>query len=125
MKRIIIGILILFIFLIAFICLRFLNYGNKSQIMGASLVTLDIPKFSSIKDECCTYEATFKSFRSSKVLQKELDKIMNSYMKINCYGNNYYYNIKNDVTITEYKVNPSSFENTFEIKYQKGNICLD
>ena len=50
---------------------------------------------------------------------------MNSYMKISCNGSDYYYNIKSDVTITEYKVNAEAIENTFEIKYQKGNICLD
>lgn len=125
MRKIIIVVLIFLVFLIGLICLRYLSFGSKSQVMGASLVNLDIPKFSSIKDECCLYEATFKSFRSSKVLKRELDKIMNSYMKVSCNGSDYYYNIKSDVTITEYKVNTEALENTFEIKYQKGNICLD
>lgn len=124
MKKLIIGGVIFLIILISILCLRFLNFGSKSQVMGASILTLDIPKFSSIESECCTYEATFKSFRSAKVLKKELDKIMDSYMKINCNGNDYYYSIQNNVTIIEYQVNPSSIKNTFKIKYEKGNKCF-
>ena len=125
MKKIIISVLVFLMLLIVFLGLRFLSFGSKTQIMGASLVSLDIPKFSSIKSESSTsYDATFKSLRSAKVLQKELDKIMSSYMKINCNGGTYYYNMKSDVTITLYFVNPPSLINTFEIVYEKGNVCL-
>ena len=124
MKKIIIGISVFCIILIVFLGLRFLSFGSKSQTMGASLVNLDIPKFSSIKDECCNFKATFKSLRSAKVLEKELDKIMDSYMKVSCNGETYYYNIKSDVTIISYYVNSSKLINTYEIVYEKGNICL-
>ena len=125
MKKIIIGVSVFLTLLIVFLGLRYISFGSKTQVMGASLVNLEIPKFSSIKSESSSsYEATFKSLRSAKVLKKELDKIMNNYMKVSCNGGTYYYNMKNDVTITSYYVNPSQLINTFEIAYEKGNICL-
>lgn len=103
--------------------IKFIPFGTKKAMMGASLVELEVPKFSTIKTECCTYSATFKTLRSTSIIQSELDKIMTNYKQISCDGKTYYYNFDTNVTIKEYGTKQGLLFNTFYIEYSKGNAC--
>ena len=46
---------------------------------------------------------------------------MNHYEKISCNSRTYYYDRKNDITITDYGVQSEFIINSFFITYDKGN----
>lgn len=98
-------------------------YGITNYQSEASGKILDIPKLSKLSEECCMYSATFKSPRSYSSLKSELEKIMDSYEKLNCEGKEYYYNKEEDFTITEYGLQRGFVFNSFYITYGAGNSC--
>lgn len=116
-------IIVLAVLIVLILGIKFIPFGTKNNFMGASLVNLEIPKLSSIKSECCMYSATFKTFRGTSVIKKELDSIMAKYEKTTCEGKTYYYNKEENVTISEYGVKSGLLQNTFYINYSKGNYC--
>lgn len=116
-------IIVLCVIIVLVIGLKFLPLGTKKVMMGASLIDLEVPKLSSIKEECCMYSATFKTLRGKSVIKKELDKVIDSYDKIYCDGKVQYYNKDEDVTISEYGLKGGILFNTFYITYSKGNAC--
>ncbi|MDD2377710.1 MAG: hypothetical protein PHD10_02745 [Bacilli bacterium] len=118
-KNIIILTIILLIGI--FIGLKYIPFGTTKYNMPNSNVELKVPKLSSFEEECCMFSATFKSFRSKSSLQRELDKIMNSYEKKICNNRTIYYNEKQDITITEYGVKRGILLNTFYVTYDKGS----
>lgn len=120
MKKFISLVVIVILFILA---IRLVPLGTKSMTMGASLVNLDVPKLSSLSEECCTYSATFKTIRGEKVIGKEIKELMESYQKKNCNGKIYHYDPKNNVTIIDYEVIPGIIFNKFKINYKKGNTC--
>ncbi len=120
-KAIIFSIVV--ILLVSILILKFVPLGTKKEFMGASLISLEIPKLSSIDSECCMYSATFKTLRSSTIIKKELDKIMDKYEKVTCNDQEYYYDHSQDVTITEYGVDSGLILSKFYITYTKGNYC--
>ena len=102
-----------------FLSARYISMGTSEQFLPVSSATLTIPKFSIYVKECCMTSVTFKSFQNLKLLQKELDKIMNDYEKINC-GENTYYDKEHDLTITEYGIKKGVILNEFYITFDKG-----
>ena len=98
-------------------------YGVTNYQSGASGKILDVPKFSKLSEECCMYSATFKSPRSYSVLKVELENIFDTYKKMNCDGKEYFYNEKEDYTITEYGLKRGFVFNSFYITYGPGNSC--
>ena len=118
-------IIIVCIFLIAFFVLKLAPLGSKKAMMGASLIEMEVPKLSTLADECCTYEATFKSIRSKASLEKEFKKIVKNYVKLDYADGTYYCNTKDNYTILNYDVKSGFIFNTFHIKYEKGNKCFD
>lgn len=120
MKKIIIVLVLIVCF---YLGIKFIPMGTKRVRMGASLVELEVPKFSSIKSECCTYKVTFKTLRGKNIIKKELDKVINSYMKESCNNNTVYYNMKDDITITKYDVSGGFLYSTFTLEYVKGRLC--
>jgi len=122
-KKIIIGSVILVVLISAFLILKFVPLGTKQSMMGASIVSLEVPKLSRVKSECCSYEATFSSISSVGVLEKQLEDIMAKYIKVSCNGKTYYYNGFENITITEYGVESGFIFNTFYINYSRGNYC--
>lgn len=120
MKKIIIIVVIL-IFLI--IGLKFIPFGTKKMVMGASLISIEVPKLSSLDSECCSYQATFKSIRSENSLRKDLDNIMSKYKKISCNDKVYYYDELNNITYEQYEFSSGLFFNTYKLSYTRNNIC--
>ena len=118
MKKIIIGIVTI---IVLFIGLKFIPLGTKKMRMGASLISIEVPKLSSLDSECCSYEATFKSIRGKNVLKKELDKIMSKYQKMTCNNETYYYDIKNNISYKEYEISSGLFFSTYKISYVRDN----
>lgn len=98
-------------------------YGITTYKSGASNRVLDIPKLMKLKEECCNYSATFSSPRSIGALRKDVEKIINSYEKLNCDGKNYYYNSKENFTITEYSIERGIILNKVHFVYGVGNSC--
>lgn len=116
-------IIVLLILVVVLACIKCIPFGTKKTFMGASLITLEVPKLSSIDSECCLYSATFKTLRGASVIEKELDGIMETYEKIICEDKTYYYNRSQNVTISEYGVKKGLIFNKFYINYSKGNYC--
>lgn len=103
--------------------LLIIPYGVATYKSGASNRVLEIPKFMKLKEECCNYTAIFSSPRSAWALKKDLEKIIKSYELLNCDGKNYYYNAKENYTITEYGVEKGIFLNRVYFTYGIGNSC--
>ena len=117
LKWIFLGLLIAIFFLIR---VKYTKVGTTERFLPVSSATLEVPKFSIYKEECCMFSVTFQSFQNIKLLQKELDNIMNGYQKIECGNNNYYYDKEHNLTITSYGVNKGLFLNEFYIVFGKG-----
>lgn len=122
-KNIIIVLIILLVLIVGFIGIKFISFGTENAMMGASLVEIEVPKLSNLSEECCTYEATLKTLRGKKSIQKELDKMVEKYQKTNCNGKVAYYDLVNDVTIFEYNVESDGLFTKYTIKYNKGQTC--
>lgn len=119
-KRILIGISLS---CLALAILLMIPYGISSYKSGASNKNLDVPKFMKLKEECCNYSATFSSPRSAWALKKDVEKIISGYELLNCEGKEYYYNAKENYTITEYGVKKGLFLNQVYFTYGVGNSC--
>lgn len=120
MKKIVIVIILL---IVIFISLKFIPFGTKNMMMGASLINIEVPKLSSLSSECCSYEATFKSIRSKSILKKELDEIMSKYQEISCNNKTYYYDPNNNITYESYELSGGLFFSTYKISYVKNKMC--
>ena len=116
-KIMIFAIIVLFVI---FLILKFMPFNKSTYKSEQTGVKLKIPGFSSFKKECCMTSATFTSLRSSLVLKKELNDIMSDYEAYTCNNKIYYYDEKEDVTISEYGVEQGLLFNTFYITYDKG-----
>lgn len=124
MKKALIGIvLVLVLFICIFLGLKYVSLGTKNARLGATLISIEVPKLSSLKSECCEYEAIFKTIRGKDVIEKELNNIMNKYMKVSCNGRDYYYDMKNNITYTDYEVTSKGISTEFKLAYVRNNIC--
>lgn len=121
-KKIKIISLIVGIVIIGIICFKNISFGKTIYKIPNSNVNLEVPKLSFFKKDCCMFSSTFKSFRSKLSLQKELDKMIDSYEKRTCNNKPIYYNKDNDITITGYGVNSEFIMNSFYINYDKGEF---
>lgn len=122
-KNIIIAISILVVLVLVFIGIKVIPFGTKEATMGANIQKIEVPALSSLESECCTYEATFKTLRGKASIQKELDKMVENYMQIDCNGKKAYYDMTHNVTIFEYEVKASGLFTKFTIKYNIGRTC--
>jgi hypothetical protein len=123
MKKKIIIILLIIIALLA--VFKFVPLGSTKYTIPDYSVTLEIPKLSTFKEVCCMFSASFSSFRSAFIIQKELDSIMSKYERMTCHNKTYYYDKKNDITISDYTVKHGLIKNTFFIIYNKGKYSDD
>lgn len=117
LKWILLGLLIAISF---FVIIKYTPVATTERFLPVSKTTLKVPKFSIYKEECCMYVVTFQSFQNVKLLQKELDKIMEQYEKIKCGEKNYYYDKEQDITIFRYGVEKGLLLNEFYIELGKG-----
>lgn len=117
-KRIIVGIILILIIM----GIKYIPFGISEKKLGIGSITLTVPQYSIFDNVCCMYAANFKSFRSTQILKKELDKIMNGYETITCEEKKYYYDAKQNLTITDYGVNHGIPFNTFYIVFDKGKL---
>ena len=69
------------------------------------------------------YSAEFKSVRSAYILKKEFDNIVKNYKILRCNNQIYFYDEKNDITITEYSIERGFLFNKFYIVFDEGNSC--
>ena len=69
------------------------------------------------------YSADFKSVRSAYILKKEFDNIVKNYKILRCNNQIYFYDEKNDITITEYSIERGFLFNKFYIVFDEGNSC--
>ena len=122
MKKLIIVFCIL---LLVFFALKYIPFGSKKAMMGASLIEIEVPKLVTLDSECCTYEATFKSIRSKTSLENEFKKIIKDYVKFDNNNQTYYCNFKDNYTILDYTINSGFIFNSLHIKYELGNKCID
>lgn len=122
-KNLIIGSVVVIVLICVFLILKFVSFGIKESIMGASIIPLEVPKMARVKSECCSYSATFSCISSVSIIEEELENIMSKYQKISCNGKEYYYNAFEDITILEYSIESGFIYNTFKIDYTKGNYC--
>lgn len=122
-KNTIIVLLVLVALVVVFIGVKFIPFGTKEAMMGANITRIEVPSLSSLESECCEYEATFKSFRGKGSIQKELDKMVDKYIKIDCSGKTVYYDMDHNITVFDYEVNGGLIFTTYTIKYNIGQTC--
>ena len=123
MKNLFKIIFIVVFLLISFIAIKFIPLGTKKMTLGATLISIEVPKLSSLDSECCEYEATFKTFRGVKSIKKDFDNIMSKYQKVICNGKSYYYDKSNNITYKEVTYEGGILLNTYKISYVRDNIC--
>lgn len=116
-------IIVTLIIFISIIFIKYIPFGyttfKSDDIYAKELI---VPKMSHFEEECCMFSANFKSFRSKIVLEKELNRIMKNYDERKCNDNIYYYDKKNNITITEYGVERTGLLNRIYIVYDIGDI---
>lgn len=126
-KRIFVIFAIIGMLLVVFICLKNISFGISTKKMINSDVTLKIPKMSLLDEECCMFSATFKSLSSKKVLQKELNNIINGYDKKTCNNRTIYYDKEQKISIYDYGIKSGFILNEYYINYDKveydANSC--
>ena len=122
-KNVLIVLGVLVVLIVGLIGIKVISFGTENAMMGASLINIEVPKLSTLTEECCVYEATFSTLRGKKSIQKELDSMVEKYQEINCNGKKAYYDLTNDVTIFEYSVESSGLFTKYTIKYNKGQTC--
>lgn len=108
------------VMLVAFLGLKFIPFKKTTYKSEQTDVNLRIPGFSFFNKECCMTSVTFTSPRSALFLQAELNDIMSDYESYTCNNNKYYYDEKEDITISKYGVEVGLLFNTFYITYDKG-----
>lgn len=123
MKKYIIGSITILIIFILILAVKVHSTGTTTQIMGASLVGLEVPRLSMITDEHGEYVASFNSFRSIRSLEKEFKNILSNYEQCFEDGASHYYNKNNNTTILNYKIERGFIVNSYTIHYVKGNAC--
>ncbi len=116
-------LIFLSIFLLVFAILLMIPYGLGTYHSEASNRILDVPKFVKLKEECCSYNATFSTLRSTWSLQKDLEEMIKNYDVLDCDGKTYYYNPTENYTITEYGIHKGILFNEVYINYGAGNSC--
>ena len=87
-----------------------------------SLKVLEIPNLVKFKEEVSASEVKFQTLRSKWGLQKDINKFLSKYQKINCDGKTYYYNEEKDFTVSRYEIK-KKWLNEISIYYAIGNTC--
>jgi len=123
MKKVKIVLVALGIIVVSTAVLLFIPLGTQNYESKISGITLNVPRFSFLKEECCAYNVDFVSLRSVDSLRKELERELSKYETITCDNKTYYYDSKQDFTITEYNVNNGFILNDFNITYDKVKYC--
>ena len=118
--KILIGVFILIVLIIA---VKIVPLGTKKMTLGATIISIEVPKLSSLDSECCEYKATFKTIRGISSIKKDFDSIMSKYQKVICNGISYYYDKENNITYKEITYEGGLLFNTYNISYVKDNIC--
>ena len=118
--KVLIGVFILIVLIIA---VKIVPLGTKKMTLGATIISIEVPKLSSLDSECCEYKATFKTIRGIKKKKKDFDSIMSKYQKVICNGISYYYDKENNITYKEITYEGGLLFNTYNISYVKDNIC--
>ena len=65
---------------------------------------------------------TFSGYRSAYSLARDSENALHASEEVKCYGNTYYYDEINDVSLSGYQVK-SGLPATVTFSYQKGNAC--
>ena len=115
--------IILIVILFLLILFLLVPFGKDLYLSGASNKNLEAPKFMKLKEECCSYTATFSSPRSIVALKKDMEKIIKEYKVLQCNNKTFYYNASENYTITDYSFKKGIVFNQLSITYGVGNSC--
>lgn len=116
MKRFLVIYIVIFVSI--FCVFKFIPFGY--EVNKSTIHSVEVPRFSFLKDECCMFVATFGSFKSYTTLKLELDNMVSKYEKKSFNGETYYYDKERDITITDYGVSFGFPFNEFYISYVEG-----
>lgn len=114
-------IIIAMIALVVLIILE-IPLGRTIYVTKDSLKVLEIPNLVKFKEEVSASEVKFQTLRSKWGLQKDINKFLSKYQKINCGGKTYYYNEEKDFTVSRYEIK-KKWLNEISIYYASGNTC--
>lgn len=81
---------------------------------------VEILEHSVFDDACCDTAIKFRTFVEYDNIKKELTDMLDSYEKIVCGKNTYYYNAEGDYTVTEVFINERFLVNNYTIVYSSG-----
>lgn len=111
-----INLMVLLLFILVF---RTYITGNEQF---SDDVFIQIPKYSILKYQNKNY-ISMKNFRSNHNLIEERKKIIKEYEIITCHQKKYFYDMKNDITITNYEIKNYILWNSINIYYKIGKYC--
>lgn len=98
-------------------------FSRESYILDQK-ITLELPKYMNLSKRE-NEKNTFKTYRSVASISKDMKRIRKDYEKITCPTKNYYYNSKQNYTIT-YQINRGLIWNYMTVWYYEGKKdCTD
>lgn len=121
-KRNIVELIIVLLIIITLGYLKFSKPKIVNYKLTDSNVNIKIPSNSYLKNECCMFAVTFRTFKSLKATETMLDKIIKSYEVIYIDDQIYYYDSENDISIDDYGVRLGFPFNEFYISFTKGKV---
>ncbi len=119
MKRIIYGMIVLIIALVALYLMPLTTTVSQVTDSGYTFVTPVLSNYQ--KDE--NNNAFFMSLRSHYALQKDIKNALATYEPVTCKLVTYYYDESQDYAINDVSIQSSFLVNTIIYNYQKGNPC--
>ena len=123
-KNIIILLIVVILVVLAFSIIRFYNFGVKKIYIENSRITLTIPKIAKLKSVSKNY-VEFSSLQNKDVITNSLESIYSGLESKICNNKKVYYDDKNNITITDYRIEESGLITKFYINYRRGNISND
>lgn len=129
MKKKLVIVISIMIFIIGFAILRNLSLGYNLDSMiydknnGNQTIELGVPELSFMKKEN-DKSYSYKNIRNNKTLHKEVKQFLNTLDPIECNNTTYYYDNKNDFTIIDYSIIDHFLYNTISYSIFEGDYCL-
>ena len=115
-------LLIIFLIILSlFVIINLLLFRTKKVNLKKNDIEIVVPKFSYLYKEKDN-EIIFKTLRGKKSIENELKRIERKYISKKCNNRLVYYDEKNNITITNYKIYKKGFFNYFSINFQTGLI---
>ena len=104
--------------------LLFIPFGNESYAFDETH-TIEVPKLSIAPSKVNDYTIIFYNVRTVFALTKDVEQMLGNLEERNCNDTVYYYDRKQDYTITNYNLVDAFVLNRIEFNYTLGDACVN